>query len=117
MSKKIVAVLSLLVIAVIVAAAAWQWNRQDSAGAAERDTPFVLVEAADRALDGEPALALTFSLPLNSRSSYDKYIQVFEMPLRAGEVPVKVRHGEDEDEDAQRSAGEDGNQVAHPAED
>src|SRR5215510_9169446 len=41
---------------------------------------FSLVEASERELDGSPALTLTFTLPLDSRQSYDKYIRVFEMP-------------------------------------
>src|SRR5215470_10932788 len=41
---------------------------------------FLLVEASERELDGAPALTLTFTLPLDPRQSYDKYIRVFEMP-------------------------------------
>src|SRR2546426_1058853 len=41
---------------------------------------FLLVDASDRELDGAPALALTFTLPLDARKSYDKSIRVFEMP-------------------------------------
>ncbi|PYS52101.1 MAG: alpha-2-macroglobulin family protein [Acidobacteria bacterium] len=41
---------------------------------------FLLVEASERELDGAPALTLTFTLPLDARQSYDKYIRVFEMP-------------------------------------
>src|ERR1051326_4920514 len=41
---------------------------------------FLLVDATDREVDGTPSLVLTFTLPLDSRKSYDKYIQVFEMP-------------------------------------
>ena len=41
---------------------------------------FLLVDASDRELDGSPALALTFTLPLDARKSYDKSIRVFEMP-------------------------------------
>src|SRR5262249_59634342 len=41
---------------------------------------FLLVEASERELDGSPALSLTFTLPLDARQSYDKYIRVFEMP-------------------------------------
>jgi uncharacterized protein YfaS (alpha-2-macroglobulin family) len=41
---------------------------------------FLLVDATDREVDGTPALVLTFTLPLDARKSYDKYIQVFEMP-------------------------------------
>src|SRR5262249_17200349 len=41
---------------------------------------FLLVEAGERELEGAPALTLTFTLPLDARQSYDKYLRVFEMP-------------------------------------
>ena len=41
---------------------------------------FLLVDAGDRALEGAPALALTFSLPLDARKTYDRYVRVFQMP-------------------------------------
>src|SRR5215468_357096 len=44
------------------------------------ESEFLLVEASERELDGSPALNLTFTLPLDARQSYDKYIRVFEMP-------------------------------------
>ena len=36
------------------------------------DGKFVLVDAAERALDGTPALSLTFSQPLDPRTHYDR---------------------------------------------
>jgi len=41
---------------------------------------FLLVDAGDRVLEGAPALALTFSLPLDARKTYDRYVRVFQMP-------------------------------------
>src|SRR5262249_27620844 len=71
-------------IVVLVALAAsmvfWHRNKAPQLGADDGTKKFLLVDAADRAFDGEPALALTFSLPLASRKSYDKFIQAFEMP-------------------------------------
>jgi alpha-2-macroglobulin len=58
--------------------------------------PFRLVELANRDFDGSPALALTFSLPLDARHAYDSEIQVFEMPLREGEVTGTSTDGENE---------------------
>ena len=40
---------------------------------------FLLADAIDREVDGTPSLLLTFTLSLDPRKSYDKYIQVFEM--------------------------------------
>src|SRR5438093_4463223 len=57
---------------------------------------FLLVEASERELDGAPALTLTFSLPLDARQSYDKYIRVFEMPAPARR-PDERRFGFEEE--------------------
>ena len=57
---------------------------------------FLLVEASERELDGAPALTLTFSLPLDARQSYDKYIRLFEMPAPARR-PDERRFGFEEE--------------------
>lgn len=44
--------------------------------------PITLVSLDNRDLDGSPALALTFSTPLDPRQDYKSFIQVFEMPMR-----------------------------------
>ena len=44
---------------------------------------FEVVDGGHRELDGSPALALSFSLPLDSRADHDKFVQVFEMPAPA----------------------------------
>lgn len=70
----------------LVAVAYWYLGRDgDSAfeQAGQEATSFQLLDAADRSLDGSPALALTFSLPLDARTSYDKYVRVFEMSTPA----------------------------------
>ena len=79
---------AVLVIA-LIGAAYWYWSGQKSALQTDSDdpnAPFILVDAADRGLDGAPALALTFSLPLDAKQGYDKYVQVFEMPDRKSVV-------------------------------
>src|SRR2546427_833729 len=63
---------------------------------------FLLVDASDRELDGSPALALTFTLPLDARKSYDKSIRVFEMPSPPARPAESRRFFE---EDAARGNG------------
>lgn len=86
------------VIALIVVAAAMVWYfGAASRGAAEADdskTSFQLIDAADRSFDGSPALALTFSLPLDPRTSYDKFVRVFEMP-----TPIDATAAQQDEED------------------
>ena len=65
----------------------------------------VLVELANRDFDGSPALALTFSQPLDSRHSYDSEIQVFEMPPRDGEA--RLDNDTDEDGDPESRDAKD----------
>jgi uncharacterized protein YfaS (alpha-2-macroglobulin family) len=50
---------------------------------------FEVVDGAHRELDGSPALALSFSLPLDSKRNYDKFVQVLEMPAAAEARPAR----------------------------
>ncbi|WP_374356071.1 MG2 domain-containing protein, partial [Chitinimonas sp.] len=76
----------------------------DAGGQADPNTPFVLVEAANRSFEGSPALALTVSQPL-ARQDFDSLIQVFEMsetpaakkPLKAGKK-AEAEAGDEEGE-------------------
>jgi len=92
-----------IVVAIVVVAlgAAIYWipkgRLSPGAGGEDETGEFLLVDAADRALDGSPSLALTFTLPLDSRKAYDKYIHVFEMPAPARAVN-QARPYDDEDE-------------------
>ncbi|MDR3086367.1 MAG: alpha-2-macroglobulin family protein, partial [Azoarcus sp.] len=52
--------------------------------------PIELVSFSNRDLDGSPALALTFSKPLDAREKHDSLIQVFEMPARMNETQGSV---------------------------
>lgn len=64
----------------------------------EADGDFALVEMANREFDGSPALAATFSQPLDPRHSYDEFMQVFEMPAKSGAIaPAKDDNEDDED--------------------
>jgi uncharacterized protein YfaS (alpha-2-macroglobulin family) len=57
----------------------------------------LVVDAAHREFDGAPALALSFSQPLDKRSGYDRYLRVYEMPLRATDpAPRELQHDGDE---------------------
>jgi uncharacterized protein YfaS (alpha-2-macroglobulin family) len=100
MRKQLLA-FGVLAIALLAAAYTWYFHARDTGDEADDPkTEFVLVDAADRSLDGSPALALTFSLPLDSRESYDKYIHVFEMPAAA-----KLQaNNEDDEEEGNRPA-------------
>ena len=61
------------------------------------DGPIALVNLANRDLDGSPALALTFTQPLDARKKYDEFIRVFEMPLRPKDQEKRSggEHGDD----------------------
>ncbi len=49
---------------------------------------FEVVDGAHRDLDGSPALALSFSLPLDARADHDRFVQVLEMPVNAANMPA-----------------------------
>src|SRR3954468_12825921 len=98
------AVAAILVIALIAGGAFW-WSRHAGestvadSGNGEGGT-LTLVEAADRAFDGAPALALTFTLPLDAKKNYDSFIQVFEMPPRPADAAPKKEREDGDEEDA-----------------
>ncbi len=92
----------------IIGGAYWYKNKSpggsgasDAVGALEikddPNAPLTLVDAADRGLDGAPALALTFSIPLDSSKTYEKYLQVFEMPPSAADLKKTETNNNDED--------------------
>src|SRR5215831_15747746 len=86
-----------VVMIALVAAIYWRSSRGVPSRLSENDTgEFLLVDAGDRALDGAPALALTFTLPLDRRKSYDKFIQVFEMPSPPSTQAEQRSRGDEE---------------------
>src|SRR5690349_3052326 len=87
-----------LVLLVLSSTVLWYWGCAPKLAVDDGTGEFLLVDAADRSLDGEPALALTFSLPLDSRRSYDKFIQVFEMPP-ATRPATNTQPNDEEDSD------------------
>src|SRR5690348_11257110 len=94
-----------IAIALIALFAAVYWyvaHRQtNSEAGSDPNAAFTLVDAADRSFDGAPALALTFSLPLDSGKNVDKYLRVFEMP---GTVEGAPRENADEEDEESRGA-------------
>lgn len=102
MNKKYLG-LAVLGFALAVGVGVIYWSNQHrpapSAGPGS-DVKFALTEAADRSFDGAPALALTFTQPLDAGTHYDKFIQVFEMPARPGQ-PVAKPDTEDAEEHGQ----------------
>lgn len=76
----------------------WTMQRAEVSLASDPNIKFALVEAADRGLDGAPALALTFTQPLDAGKHYEKFIQVFEMPPRNEAETQAQRARDDEDE-------------------
>ena len=58
---------------------------------------FEVVDGAHREFDGSPALALSFSLPLDARSDPGQYVQVLEMPPAPNQPQPRVRSEDDED--------------------
>ncbi len=98
MRAKIVGI-AVLLVALVAGALYWFFGAggpggNELASPDDKNTAFQLVEAADRSFDGSPALALTFSLPLDARQSYDKYVRVFEMP-----TPLDARSSSEDDEE------------------
>ena len=78
--------LALLLIGVAVALGLFlqSGDKTDSPPEQEEDSnaAFTILEAAHREFDGAPALALSFSLPLDARNRPSEFIQVLEMPAR-----------------------------------
>ncbi|WP_291854172.1 MG2 domain-containing protein [Accumulibacter sp.] len=60
---------------------------------------FEVVDGAHRELDGSPALALSFSLPLEAKGDQNRFLQVLEMPPEsppaAGGQPADAAENED----------------------
>ena len=87
-------------VAVIVAVAAYFYlgrNPEQEDGAKAVDVVFEVVDGAHRELDGSPALALSFSSPLDAKGDYEKFVQVLEMPPSEKQKAARQR-GEDDEE-------------------
>ena len=64
--------------------------------AAVDDGKFELVDAAHRELDGLPALALSFSQPLDAKADVGKFVQVLEMPPLPGQAKARAQNDEED---------------------
>jgi uncharacterized protein YfaS (alpha-2-macroglobulin family) len=96
----------------VAAAGAYYWLTERPREAHTDGGAFALVSAMERTLDGQPALALTFSQPLDSRKNYDKLIDVFEMPPRTSAARPAAQGGE---QDSESRRGEGGDDKSPPA--
>ncbi len=90
-------IVPLLLLAAVVAAVglylARTWQQGDGEAAAG---PFQIADFGIRELDGSPALALSFTHPLDAGHGYDAEIQVFAMPPRTDDP--KPRSDEEDGE-------------------
>lgn len=108
----------LLVVAIVAVAGVFfvkSWHG-DSGGPV--DGPFAIADFANRDFEGSPALALSFTHPMDARKSYDEQIQVFEMPLRAGEAKPRVQaDDEDGESDGEGTPGSGNPEISTKPED
>lgn len=68
--------------------------------------PFTLVSLTERELDGSPALALTFSEPLDPKASYDGLIRVVKMAAKAEEGDDESDEDDGDDDENRAEPGE-----------
>ena len=66
------------------------------------NTPFAVIDGTHRELDGSPALAVSFSLPLEAKGDHERFLQVLEMPAEAN--AAASRDGEADGEDGEGAA-------------
>lgn len=101
-TKKIVGRASVAVaLALILALATFFYvsrNPEQEDGGSSADVAFEVVNGAHRELDGSPALALSFSLPLDTKGDYEKFVQVLEMPPSEKQKAARQRSEGEDDE-------------------
>lgn len=92
---------------VVALAGAFLWLTRESDPAGGASGAFEVVDAAHRELDGSPALALSFSLPLDTKVDAGRFVQVLEMPPRPedSKAQAQAQVAEDEDDEAAASSG------------
>ncbi|MFC5302344.1 alpha-2-macroglobulin family protein [Azospira restricta] len=100
-----------IVAVLAVAATGWFLASRLPAGGAPGElssegVAFEVVDAAHREFDGSPALALSFSLPLDARADVGQFVQVLEVPPLPGTLRPRVR-SDDEDYDEDYSGHSD----------
>ncbi|MBS0368918.1 MAG: alpha-2-macroglobulin family protein [Proteobacteria bacterium] len=102
----------LLVLAALAAAGVFVAKTQQSDEAESVDGPFQIADFANRDFEGSPALALSFTHPMDARRDYDGAIQVFEMPPRTGEAKPHTQDDEDADNQGEGTPGSGNPQVS-----
>ena len=96
----IVAVAAMIVLGVAGWLIAGKPGEKSAPGELSADgVAFEVVDAAHRELDGSPALALSFSLPLDAKADIAQFLQVMEVPPLPGTVKPRVRDDSEEYED------------------
>ncbi len=80
-------------------------SSQEADAEPDPNTPFTVIDAANRELDGHPALALTFSQPLDARTDYDKVVRVMKMPPKGIPITARPDDSDEYDSDAGSAQG------------
>ncbi|WP_300453740.1 alpha-2-macroglobulin [Accumulibacter sp.] len=93
-----IAVAVLLAVAGFLAIGRFPERGQDEP--ATEGVRFEVIDGAHRDFDGSPALALSFSLPLDAKANYDQAVQVLEMPATARTAPAQAGAEDDQADDA-----------------
>jgi hypothetical protein len=111
------AIVAAVIMAISIFLAIGHSPNKEAGDAATAGVRFEVVDGAHRELDGSPALALSFSLPLDSKRNYDKFVQVLEMPAAAAARPARNDGSvddatEDDAEDDDRSAQSESQHLA-----
>ena len=78
-----------LVLLIVMIGLAWTFLKStgpDADPLVTEEGAFEVIDAAHRELDGSPALALSFSLPLDAKQDIGSLIQVLEMPGSPGQA-------------------------------
>jgi alpha-2-macroglobulin len=91
---------ALFMLGLALAAGLFHARPWQKATAQESGGPFEVVELANRDFDGSPALALTFTEPLDARTNVDEHLQVFEMPPAPTDQAPRITDEESEGDDA-----------------
>lgn len=100
---------AIVVLLGLVAIAAWffygKWGGSEVAEPSDEGVAFEVVDAAHREFDGSPALALSFSLPLDAKADVGQFVQVLEMPPGTqAQKPPRVQDGEEGEVDEEYSS-------------
>ncbi|MCB1931772.1 MAG: alpha-2-macroglobulin family protein [Candidatus Accumulibacter sp.] len=104
--RAVFAAVALAIAGLLAIASLPESGDDQGAGAGVR---FEVVDGAYRELDGSPALALSFSLPLDSKGNYDRFVQVLEMP-----AAIQAATAHDGDDADRRGELDDENDTSSP---